>query len=65
MGGRTRGNQEEKSESVWSSSNLFLARHMFIFNAAVSDKNEISQSEDNEKTGRKGPIVGLCTMIKT
>ena len=34
---RRRKNHEENSESVWSSSNFFLARHIFIFNAAVSN----------------------------
>ena len=35
-----RKNYEENSESVWSSSNFFLAKHIFIFNAAVSNNTK-------------------------
>lgn len=50
---RTRRNNQEKRESVWSCSNLFLARHIFIFNAAVSDHTK-HQSEESQRNGEKG-----------
>jgi len=51
---RTRRNYEEKRESVWSSSNLFLARHIFIFNAAVSKRVD----ENLLRRDGKGPTDG-------
>jgi hypothetical protein len=72
VGLRTRKNYEENRESVWSSSNFFRARHIFIFNAAVS--NNVRDENSNQTPAgitkkvrmRKDlPIVGLCTMIKT